>query len=98
MPVPYLAGMKSPVRRALSFSVPLSLAVLILGVSHEVGQSKAREDAFVCEKYFGLGRPGTVPGDPYMLRQVQICLDRRQTPRWGPWNAWPSLIPAPDAD
>ena len=94
----YLPGMKSPLRVALSILIPYSVAVLIFSVSHEVGQSKAREDKFVCNKYFGLGRPGTFPGDPYMLRQVQICLDRRQTPRWGLWNAWPSLIPSPDED
>jgi hypothetical protein len=96
--MPYFPGMRSPVRVALSISIPFSVAVLILGVSHEVGQSKAREDTFLCNKYFGLGRPGQVSGDPYMLRQVQLCLDRRQTKRWGPWSAWSPLIPAPDAE
>lgn len=94
--VPYLPGMKSPVRRALSFSIPFSVAVLILGGSHEVGQRKAREDTVLCNRYFGPS-PARF-ADAYTLGQVELCIDKRQTKRWGPWSAWRPLIPAPDED
>ncbi|HYH48292.1 MAG TPA: hypothetical protein VEG38_01975 [Acidimicrobiia bacterium] len=90
--------MKSPVRRALSISIPFSVAILVLGVSYEAGQSKAREDTSFCNKYFGPGRPGYSSSDPYDVRQLQLCLDGRRAKRWGPWNAWVPLIPAPDED
>jgi len=86
---PYLLDVISP-RVALAISSSLSVVVLVLG-SYPTGQNKAREDTSLCN--FSFVRPGALSADPYTLEQVQRCIDRRRTERWGPWNAWPSWIP-----
>lgn len=73
----------------------LAVPSLFLGLSHPVGQRRARQDPKVCTPSNNPGSRRWVPPDvvarPEFQMVIQDCIERRREERWGPWDAWNRL-------